>query len=125
VIGEEVSSMESCRVYAFIARAPEEASMIKSYWAMGSQLLVDNQTHKWNAQQADYGEQQQPGDYVGITSPVHDSPSVPLVLCRAARHDLEITTLSILTFLPCCPVHETVSLCLPENGRSIGSNGSG
>jgi hypothetical protein len=43
------------------------------------------------------GNQQTPGDYNDITSPVIDSASVRPALGRAEKHDLEIAVLDIPT----------------------------
>ena len=96
-IGKEVSSMESHGVFTFVERPPEDASMIESRWVMGRKLLANGQTEKWKVRLVGRGDQQKPGDYNDITSPVIVSASVRLALGLGAKHDLEIAVLDIPT----------------------------
>jgi len=113
-IGKEVSSMESHGVFTCVERPPEDASMIESRWVMGRKLLANGQTEKWKVRLVGRGDQQKPGDYNDITSPVIDSASVRLALGLAAKHDLEIAVLDIPTAFLGCPLQETLYLRLSD-----------
>jgi hypothetical protein len=113
-IGKEVSSMESHGVFTFVERPPEDASMIESRWVMGRKILANGQTEKWKVRLVGRGDQQKPGDYNDITSPVIDSASVRLALSLAAKHDLEIAVLDIPTAFLGCPLQDTLYMRLPN-----------
>jgi len=59
-------------VFTFVERPPGHASMIESQWVMGRKLLANGQTEKWKVWLVGHGDQQKPGDYNAITSPVID-----------------------------------------------------
>jgi len=113
-IGKEVSSMESHGVFTFVERPPEDASMIESRWVMGRKLLANGQTEKWKVRLVGRGDQQTPGDYNDIISPVIDLASVRLALALAAKHDLEIAVLDIPTAFLGCHLQETLYMRLPD-----------
>jgi hypothetical protein len=113
-IRKEMASMESHEVFTFVDKVPEGASMIGSCWVMGTKLMANGTIDKWKVQLVGRGDLQKPGDYNDITSPVNDSASIRLALGRAAKHDLEIDVLNILTAFLGCPLHETHYMCLPE-----------
>jgi len=75
-IGKEVSSMESHGVLTIVERPPGDVSMIESRWVMGRKLLANGQTEKWTVRLVGPGDEQKPGDYNDITSPVIHSASV-------------------------------------------------
>jgi hypothetical protein len=62
---------------------------------MGRKLLANGQTEKWKVRLVGCGDQQTPGGYIDITSPVIDSASVRLALGHAAKYDIEIAVLDI------------------------------
>jgi hypothetical protein len=113
-IGKEVSSMESHGVFTFVERPPGDASMIESRWVMGRKLLANGQTEKWKVRHVGRGDQQKPGVYDDITSPVIDSASIRLALGLAAKHHLEIAVLDIPTAFLGCPIQETLFMRLPD-----------
>jgi hypothetical protein len=55
------------------------------------------------------------GDYNNITSPVIDSASAQLALNLAAKHNLEMSVLDILTAFLGCLLQETLFMCLPDS----------
>jgi len=112
--GKEVSSMESNGVFTFVERPPEDASMMESRWVMGRNLLANGQTEKWKVRLVGRGDQQKPGDYNDITSPVIDSASVRLALGLAGKHELEIAVLDIPTAFLGCPLQETLYMRLHD-----------
>jgi hypothetical protein len=87
-IGKEVSTMGSQGLFTFVERRPGDTSMIESRWVIGRKLLAKVQTEKWKVRLVGRGDQQKPGDYNNITSPVIDSVSVRLALGLAAKHDV-------------------------------------
>jgi len=113
-IGKEVSSMESHGVFTFVERPPGDVSMIESRWVMGRKHLANGQTEKWKVRQVGRGDEQKPGDYNDITSPVIDSASGRLALGIAAKHDLEIAVHDIPTAFLGCPMQETLYMRLPD-----------
>jgi hypothetical protein len=113
-IGKEVTSMEDHEVFTFVEKVPEGASMIQSRWVMGRKLLANGQIDKWKVRLVGRGDQQKPGDYNDITSPVIDSTSTRLALGLAAKLDLEIAVLDIPTAFLGCPLHETLYMQLPD-----------
>jgi len=114
VIGKEVSSMESHGVFTFVERPPGDASMIESRWVFGRKLLASVQTERWKVRLVGRGDQQKPGDYNDITSPVIDSAPVRLALGIAAKHDLEIAILHIPSVFLGCAWQDTLYMCLPD-----------
>jgi len=98
-----------------VERAPEDASMIESWWVMVSKLLVNHQTDKWKVRVVGHGDQQQSGDYTDITFPVINSISGPLAFRLAARRDHVINILNIPTVRVWCPLQVTVYMCLPDS----------
>jgi len=113
-IGKEVASMESHEVFTFVEKVPEGASMIGSHWVMGRKLMANGTIDKWKVRLVSRGDLQKPGDYNDITSPVIDSAWIWLALGLAAKHDLEIAVLDILTTFLGCPLHKTLYMRLPE-----------
>jgi len=113
-IGKEVASMEDHKVFTFVERVPEGASLIQSRWVMGRKLLANGKIDKWKVRLVSRGDQQKPGDYNDITSPVIDSASIRLALGLAAKHDLEIAVLDIPTAFLGCPLYETLYMRLPD-----------
>ena len=113
-IGKEVASMEDHEVFTFVEKIPQGASMIQSRWVMGRKLLPNRLIDKWKVRLVGRGDQQKPGDYNDITSPVVDSTSIRLALGLAAKHDLEIAVLDIPTAFLRCPLHETIYMRLPD-----------
>ena len=108
MIGKEVSSMESHGVFTFVERPPGIASMIESRWVISRKLVAKGQTEKWNVRLVGRGDQQKPADHNDITSPVTDSASVQLAHRHAAKHDIEIAVLDILTAFLSWLWHETL-----------------
>jgi hypothetical protein len=106
--------MESHGVFTFVERPPGDASMIESRWVMGRKLLANGQTEKWKVRHVGRGDQQKPGVYDDITSPVIDSASIRLALGLAAKHHLEIAVLDIPTAFLGCPIQETLFMRLPD-----------
>jgi hypothetical protein len=106
--------MESHGVFTFVKRPPGDASMIESRWVMSRKLLANGQTEKWKVRLVGRGDQQKPGDYNDITSPVIDSASVLLALGLAAKHELEIAVLDMPTAFLSCPLQVTVYMRLPN-----------
>ena len=76
--------------------------------------MANGTIDKWKVQLVSRGDLQKPGDYKDITSPVIDSASIQLALGLAAKHDLEIAVLDILTAFLSSPLHETPYMHLPE-----------
>jgi len=113
-ISKEMASMESHEVFTFVEKVPEGASTIGNHWVMGRELMANGTIDKWIVRLVGRGDHQKPGDYNDITSPVIDSASIRLTLGLAAKHDLEIAVLDILTALFGCPLHETLYMRLPE-----------
>jgi len=113
-ISKEVASMESHEVFTFVEMVPEGASMIGSRWVMGRKLMADGTIHKWKVRLVGRGDLQKPGDDTDITSPVIDLPSIQLALGLGAKHNLEIAVLDIPTAFLGCPLHETLSMYLPD-----------
>jgi hypothetical protein len=113
-ISKEMVSMEGHKVFTFIEKGPEGASMIGSRWVMGRKLMANGTIDKWKVRLVGRGDLQKPGDYNDITSPVIDSASIRLPLGLAAKHDLEIAVLDIPTAFLGCPLHETLYMRLPE-----------
>jgi hypothetical protein len=106
--------MESHGMFTFVERPPGDASMIESQWVMGRKLLANGQTDKWKVRLVGRGDQQRPGDYHAITSPLIDSASVQLALSLAAQHDVEIAILDMPTAFLGCPLQETLYMRLTD-----------
>ena len=113
-IRKEMASMESHEVFTLVEKVLAGASMVGNRWVMGRKLIANGTIDKWKVQLVGRGDLQNPGDYDVITSPVIDSASIWLALGLAAKHDLEIAVLDILTAFLSCPVHETLNMCLPD-----------
>jgi len=88
--------------------------MIESQWVLGRKLLANSQTAKWKVRPVGRGDQQKPGDYNDITSPVIDSASVRLALGLAAKHDVEIAVPDIPPAFLSCRLQETLYMRLPD-----------
>jgi len=106
-IGKEVASMESHEVFTFIEKVPDGASMIGSRWVMGRKLMANVTIDKWKVRLVGHGDHQKPPDFNDITSAVIDSASIRLAVGLAAKHDLDIAVLDILTAFLGCSLDET------------------
>jgi hypothetical protein len=111
-IRKEVSSMEIHGLFTFVERPAGDASMIESRWVMGRKHLPNGETEKWQVRLVGYGDQQKPGEHIDITSAGSDSAPVGLAHGLAAKHDLDIEVLDILTTFLGYPVLRTLSMCL-------------
>jgi len=113
-MGKEVSSMESYGVLTCVERPPEDGSMIESRWVMGRMLLANGQTEKWKVRLVGCGDRQKAGDYNDIKCLVIDSASVRPACALAAKHDLQISVLDILTACLGCPLQVTLYMRRPD-----------
>jgi hypothetical protein len=68
--------MEDHKVFTFVEKVPEGASIIQSQWVRGRKLLANGQIDKWKVRLIGHGDQQKPGDYKDITSPVINWASI-------------------------------------------------
>jgi hypothetical protein len=96
-IGKEMASMESHEGFTLIEKVAEGASIIGSRWVMGRKLLANGTIDKWKVRVVSRGDLQNPGDYNDITSPVINWGLIRLAFGLAAKHNLEIAVLDILT----------------------------
>jgi hypothetical protein len=121
-MSEEMKSLLENRVWKLVTRPPN-ANVIKGKWVFRKKYRSNGEVERWKARWVAKGFTQMEGvDYFETFAPVLKYKSLRILLVLAAKYDLELKQMDIVTAFLYADVKETIYVEQPE-GFAEGGDG--